>query len=213
MSITDAGLAPAAAVERASDSPISWSAILAGAAAALGVAAALTSVLAGFGFKASTPWALPRGGAPGFTPALGAGLVAVQVLSSGLGGYLAGRLRVRWPDAHADEVHFRDTAHGLLVWAVSTVVGAMLAATVLAPYADALSAPAAVAGVLQAHVAAGDVGLAQAAQLAAAQAQRANDIAAQSAFFLGLGLLLSAFVAAVAAALGGLQREEMHRRA
>ncbi len=201
-----------AAAERASDSPISWSAILAGAVAALGAAAALTSILAGFGFKVSTPWSLTRGGAPGFTPALGAGLVVVQVLSSALGGYLAGRLRTRWPDAHADEVHFRDTAHGLLVWAAATLVGTILAATALAPYADGLAAPSEVARLLQAHVAAGDVGLAQAAQAATAQAQRVNDIAAQSAFFLGLGLLLSAFIAAVAAALGGLQREDMHRR-
>ena len=206
---TSAGLPTGA--ERPSDSPVSWSAILAGAAASLGAAAALTSVLAGFGFKASTPWVLNRGLAE-FTPALGAGLVTVQVLSGALGGYLAGRLRTRWPDAHADEVHFRDTAHGLLVWAVATVVGAILATTVLAPYADGLAAPSEVARLLQAHVAAGDAGLAQAAEAAAVQAKRVNDVAAQSAFFLGLGLLLSAFIAAVAAALGGLQREEMHRR-
>jgi len=31
------------------------------------------------------------------------------------------RLRVRWADLHSDEVFFRDTAHGFLAWAVSTL--------------------------------------------------------------------------------------------
>ena len=41
-----------------------------------------------------------------------------------MGGYLAGRLRTKWVHVHTDEVYFRDTAHGLLVWAVGLVVTA-----------------------------------------------------------------------------------------
>jgi hypothetical protein len=52
-------------------------------------------------------------------------LVIVQWLSSGVGGYLAGRLRTKWVGVHTDEVFFRDTAHGFLTWAVATVVVVM----------------------------------------------------------------------------------------
>jgi hypothetical protein len=46
----------------------------------------------------------------------------VQWLSSAFGGYIAGRLRTKWVGLHDDEVLFRDTAHGLLSWALATVV-------------------------------------------------------------------------------------------
>jgi hypothetical protein len=57
---------------------------------------------------------------------VGAGifLIVVAMLSSTVGGYLAGRLRVRWAGVHQDEVYFRDTAHGLLSWAFATVLSA-----------------------------------------------------------------------------------------
>jgi hypothetical protein len=51
-------------------------------------------------------------------------LIATQAIASGLGGYLAGRLRIRWSTVHSDEVYFRDTAHGFLVWAVGVVITA-----------------------------------------------------------------------------------------
>jgi hypothetical protein len=59
---------------------------------------------------------------------LGAGiyLVVVAMLSSTVGGYLAGRLRNRWAGVHHDEVYFRDTAHGFLAWAFATVLTATL---------------------------------------------------------------------------------------
>jgi hypothetical protein len=43
-------------------------------------------------------------------------------LASAMGGYLAGRLRTKWHAIHSDEVHFRDTANGFLVWAVAVVM-------------------------------------------------------------------------------------------
>ena len=42
---------------------------------------------------------------------------------------MAGRLRTKWVQVHTDEVYFRDTAHGLLVWAVGMVVTVSLLAT------------------------------------------------------------------------------------
>jgi hypothetical protein len=53
-------------------------------------------------------------------------LIIVQWVSSGLGGFLTGRLRTRWVRVHTHEVFFRDTAHGLLTWGIATVIGALL---------------------------------------------------------------------------------------
>ena len=116
-------------------SAISWSAILAGAAAALAASVVLLALAAGFGLKLAAPWPVTGATFDGFNPTLGAILVVIQVLSAALGGYLAGRLRTKWVNVHSHEVHFRDTAHGLLVWAVSTVAGVGLAVTALAPAA------------------------------------------------------------------------------
>src|SRR5262249_29697688 len=46
----------------------------------------------------------------------------VQWIAASLGGYITGRLRVRWSNVHTDEVFFRDTAHGFVTWAVSTLL-------------------------------------------------------------------------------------------
>ena len=169
-------------------SPVSWPAIFAGAVSALALAMVLAALAAGFGLKVGAPWPSAAPASSDFSPVFGAVLVAIQVVSAGLGGYLAGRLRTRWAHVHGHEVHFRDTAHGLIAWAVSTVGGAVLIA-VLTP-----SAPTTVA-------------------IEALQADplRAANLGAQISLFMGLGLLLAAFTASVAAALGGLRREDMHR--
>lgn len=54
-----------------------------------------------------------------------------QVAASGMGGYLAGRLRTRWLGVHSDEVYFRDTAHGFLAWALATLVTAAMLTSVV----------------------------------------------------------------------------------
>ena len=59
-------------------------------------------------------------------------LVVVQWISSGLGGFLAGRLRTKWVGVHTHEVFFRDTAHGFLAWSLATVAGALVFASVTA---------------------------------------------------------------------------------
>lgn len=178
------------------EAAISWSAIVAGALAALAVSMILTLLAVGFDVKLGFGGLASRGSLSTFTPIIGAVAIAIQVLAGGLGGYLAGRLRHVWFDTHSDEAHFRDTAHGLITWALATVAGVVLATMVLTPYAEQLSTSVSIAPVV----------------LSAAQAERAANIAAQSAFFTAIGMLLSAFTAAVAARLGGLQTEEMHAR-
>ena len=62
-------------------------------------------------------------------------LIVTQIAASAMGGYLAGRLRTKWVHVHTDEVYFRDTAHGLLVWAVGLVVTASFLASAAASIA------------------------------------------------------------------------------
>jgi hypothetical protein len=52
-------------------------------------------------------------------------IIVVTTGSYALGGYLAGRVRSTWKTS-ADEVEFRDGAHGLLVWAVGVVLSVAL---------------------------------------------------------------------------------------
>ncbi len=118
--------------ESLSESPAStvpWGAIIAGAFAAAALSLILILFGSGFGLAAVAPW--PRSGASAAAIGVGAAiwLVVVQWLSAALGGYLAGRLRPRSVGVHADEAHFRDTASGLIVWAVATVLGAALVAS------------------------------------------------------------------------------------
>ncbi|HEY2751621.1 hypothetical protein [Phenylobacterium sp.] len=172
-------------------SAVSWPAVFAGAVAALALSFLLVALLAGFGLAIAPPWPGARPALIGFTPLLGSSMIAVQVLSSALGGYLAGRLRTKWLNVHTHEVHFRDTAHGLLVWAVSTLAGAGVT-LVLASPAEIISAGMSVEPAVP------------------LDAARQASILAQFSLFMALGLLLGAFVACVAAAIGGLRRDEMH---
>jgi hypothetical protein len=107
-------------------SAVSWAAIIAGAVAAAAMSLVLLALGAGFGFTSVSLWSANEQTASTFGIAAALWLVVVQWLSSAFGGYLAGRLRTKWVGIHGDEVLFRDTAHGLLTWALATVVTATL---------------------------------------------------------------------------------------
>ena len=188
-------------------SAVSWGAVLAGAVAALAVSYVLLALAGGLGFLLFPPWPGGAGDVDHFTPYLGAGMIAIQVLSSALGGYLAGRLRTRWTHIHDHETHFRDTAHGLLAWAASLLIGAVLMGSVLAPMANRAAAVAAVAAAQDVPAAAATV---EDPNALAARAEREAGLTAQASLFMGIGLLLGAFTASVAAAIGGLRTETMH---
>ena len=81
---------------------------------------------AGIGLVSVSPWSTNNVSVTTFGILAAAWFIAVQLFSSGLGGYLAGRLRTRWVSVHTDEVYFRDTAHGLIVWGVGAIVTAWL---------------------------------------------------------------------------------------
>lgn len=136
-------------------SAVSWGAVLAGAAAAAALSLILLLLGVGLGLAAVSPWA-GDGASAGTLGAAGiAWLAFTQLAASGLGGYLAGRLRVRWRGTDADEVHFRDTAHGLLSWAVATLfTAATLTASVGAIAGLGVKGAATAAGVATAGAAA-----------------------------------------------------------
>ncbi|WP_233849632.1 hypothetical protein [Paraburkholderia sp. HD33-4] len=109
-----------------SASAVTWSAIIAGAAATAAFSLILLTLGSGLGLASISPWAPPGENATRFGFAAVIWICVTQILTSGLGGYLAGRLRKRWISLHVDETYFRDTAHGFLSWAVATLVTAAL---------------------------------------------------------------------------------------
>jgi hypothetical protein len=107
-------------------SAVSWGAILAGAFVIAAASLVLLAIGTALGFSTMSPWPGQGASAATLTAMTAVWLVIVQWLSSALGGYITGRLRTKWTGVHTDEIFFRDTAHGLLAWAVSAVVGAVI---------------------------------------------------------------------------------------
>jgi hypothetical protein len=110
---------------------VSWAAILAGASAAAALSLILLILGTGLGFSAVSPWSQKGISARGFGVSTILWLTLTQLFASGLGGYLAGRLRTRWLAVHEDEVYFRDTAHGFLAWAIASLATAVLLTSVI----------------------------------------------------------------------------------
>jgi hypothetical protein len=124
--VTDAQRPFALGRNESFSSGVSWGAILAGAFIAAAMGLILISLGTGLGFASASPW--QDEGASAKTIGIGAvvWLIVVQIVSASLGGYVAGRLRTKWATVHTDEVTFRDTAHGLIVWAVGVVIAAFM---------------------------------------------------------------------------------------
>src|SRR3979411_668238 len=108
----------------AHSSAISWAAVFGGAAAGAATSLILFALGTGIGLSSISPWS--NSGATANAVGKGAivWLILTQIIASAIGGYLAGRLRTKWVHTHTDEVYFRDTAHGFLVWAVAMVITA-----------------------------------------------------------------------------------------
>jgi hypothetical protein len=108
----------------AHSSGVSWAAVIAGAFVAAALSLTLLALGAGFGLLTVSPWSNARASASAVDAGAIIWLIVIQILASGAGGYLAGRLRTKWTAIHSDEVYFRDTAHGFLTWAVAVVITA-----------------------------------------------------------------------------------------
>jgi hypothetical protein len=113
----------------AHSSGVSWAAVFAGAFVAAALSLILLTLGTGLGLSSVSPWSGVGASASTIGTVAIFWLILMQVISSSMGGYLAGRLRTKWAHVHTDEVYFRDTAHGFLVWAVGLVIAASFLAT------------------------------------------------------------------------------------
>jgi hypothetical protein len=136
------GLAETSVKNEAQSSGVSWAAVIGGAFVAAALSLILLALGTGLGFSSVSPWSNVGASASTIGTAAIVWLILMQIISSSMGGYLAGRLRTKWSNIHTDEVYFRDTAHGFLAWAVALVLTAafltsaatfMLGATVSSP--------------------------------------------------------------------------------
>jgi hypothetical protein len=175
-----------------SASAVEWASIFAGALAAFGVTIILFSLGPGLGLASVSPWSFNNPTPATFGTAAAIGMVVTQWLSSAFGGYLTGRMRTKWVGIRTDEVMFRDTAHGLLAWALATLI---MAALVALGSAAAASVAAAVTSTPTPPV-------------TPEAAEEARKVAVAFAFTTSLSLLIGAGVAAAAGALGGLHRDK-----
>jgi hypothetical protein len=128
-------------------SAVSWSAIVAGAAAAAALSLILLMLGTGLELSSVSPWAYSGVSATTFGVSTILWLTFTQLVASGMGGYLTGRLRTKWVAVHTDEVYFRDTAHGFLAWAVAALATAALLTSVIGSIVNGgIQAGASVAG-------------------------------------------------------------------
>jgi len=105
-------------------SGVSWAAVIAGAFVTAALWLILLVLGAGIGLSTVSPWSNIGASASTIGAAAIIWMIVVQFIAASTGGYLAGRLRTKWATIHSDEVYFRDTAHGFLVWALGLVATA-----------------------------------------------------------------------------------------
>ena len=120
---------PASDAGEPSISGASWGAVTAGAVVSCALTLVLLAFGVGFGLSVVSPWTGAGVSTTTFKIGTGLYLIVIAMLSSSIGGYIAGRLRSRWIGVHTDEVYFRDTAHGFVAWALASIIGAILLAT------------------------------------------------------------------------------------
>lgn len=146
---------------------VCWGSIFAGAAGAAALSLLLLILGVGLGLSSVSPWASEGVSAETFGVTTILWLTFTQLVASGMGGYLAGRLRSRWSSLHTDEVYFRDTAHGFLAWSIATLLTAgVLGSAVGSVVSGGAKAGAAIAGTATAAVAAAAPAAATAASAA-----------------------------------------------
>ncbi len=212
-------------------SAVAWSAVFAGAAATAALSLILLILGVGLGLSAVSPWAQSGVSGVKFGVSTIVWFTVTQIIASGMGGYLAGRLRTRWSGVHTDEVYFRDTAHGFLAWGVAMLVTAMLLMSAIGSIvgtsvnAGASVASGATSGTMNKVINSATT-MASAATspqsnhteattdpaastMATKEAtDKARKASATAALWLFISLLMGAFAASLAAIYGGRQRDK-----
>jgi hypothetical protein len=112
---------------------LDWSAIVAGALLAAALSFVLISFGSALGLAVASPSATWRDTSIALAIVGGLWLLLTAVVSFGLGGYVAGRLRMSWRNAATDEVEFRDGVHGVIVWGLAVILAGALALATVKP--------------------------------------------------------------------------------
>ena len=116
---------------------VDWGAILAGGVIAAAVSTLMTAFGAAIGLTASSPYEGSGISAKALGIASALWILWVAISSFMIGGYVAGRLRRRVHDTSEHESDVRDGSHGLVVWALGTLMIAYLATSTVANVAKA----------------------------------------------------------------------------
>jgi hypothetical protein len=138
-----AGVAETSVNNEANSSGVSWAAVIGGGFVTAALSLILLALGTGLGLSSVSPWSNVGVSASTIGTAAILWLIFMQIISSSMGGYLAGRLRTKWANIHTDEVYFRDTAHGFLAWAVALVITAAFLAAAAASMVGAAASSAA----------------------------------------------------------------------
>ena len=137
------GVAETSVNNEANSSGVSWAAVIGGGFVTAALSLILLALGTGLGLSSVSPWSNVGVSASTIGTAAILWLIFMQIISSSMGGYLAGRLRTKWANIHTDEVYFRDTAHGFLAWAVALVITAAFLAAAAASMVGATASSAA----------------------------------------------------------------------
>jgi hypothetical protein len=104
-----------------------WTPVVAGAFAAAALAFVLHSFAIAVGLSVSSTAPTWRDASFALVLLSGLYLLLAALAAYAFGGYVAARLRARLSGAPVEDVEFRDGMHGLMVWALATLLTGLLA--------------------------------------------------------------------------------------
>jgi hypothetical protein len=124
---------------------LNWSSIIAGTVAAAAIALVMHAFAAAIGISVSSAAPTWRDASFALVLLSGLYLLVTAIISYGFGAYVAARLQPRTGVAFDDDLDYREGTRGLLVWALATLLTALMALAI-AQMTPRLAAPGAGAG-------------------------------------------------------------------
>jgi hypothetical protein len=107
---------------------LAWSPAVAGALIATALSAVLVAFGAAVGLGVASAAPTWRDASVALWLLSGLYLIFVALISFGVGGYVAGRIRTGLPAAESGDIEHRDGLHGLTAWAIAVVLTVLLTA-------------------------------------------------------------------------------------
>jgi hypothetical protein len=120
---------------------IQWGLIIAGGIAATALALVLHSFAVAIGLSVSSTAPTWRDASIALVLLSGLYLLLAAIVSYGFGAYLAGRMRLPLTTGTPEEIEFRDGTHGLLVWALATLLTGLIALAAVQSLSRAAAPP------------------------------------------------------------------------